>query len=80
MVFNLGMASQLDLAGCEKLEELFHALQRQGVALRLAEVHGPIRDILRRSGFTTHCTQVEQNQTVASVLAAWHRERPKETA
>jgi MFS superfamily sulfate permease-like transporter len=78
LILNLGMTSQLDLAGCEMLEELHHALARRKVVLRLAEVHGPIRDILRRSGFTERCAPVEQNQTVATVLAAWYENAPKE--
>lgn len=79
LIFNLGMTAQLDLAGCEMLEELHHALARREVVLRLAEVHGPIRDILRRSGFTDRCAPVEQNQTVATVLAAWRQDHPQES-
>lgn len=79
LICNMSMTTQLDLAGCEKLEELYAALRRRGIALRLAELHGPIRDILRRSGFTEHCIQVEQNQTVAAVLAAWRQETGAQT-
>ena len=76
VVLSLGMTAQLDLAGAELLSAVHADLARQGVTLRLAEVHGQIRDTLRRSGFTPRCGPVEQNQTVATVLAAWQRESP----
>jgi sulfate permease, SulP family len=76
VVLSLGMTAQIDLAGAELLSLLHHDLAQQGVTLRLAEVHGQIRDTLRHSGFTPRCGPVEQNQTVATVLAAWRREPP----
>ena len=73
LVLYLGMTAAVDLAGAEMLGELHDELERRGIGLRLAEVHGGIRDVLRRSGFTSRCGAVEQNQTVAGVLAAWQR-------
>lgn len=74
IILTLSMTAHLDLAGCEMLEELHHALVKRGIALRLANVHGKLRDVLRRVGFTERCHPVEQNQTVSSVLAAWRQQ------
>jgi sulfate permease, SulP family len=79
VVFYLGMTPYLDLAGAELLSELHDALNERGVTLRLAEVHGQIRDLLRRSGFSPRCGLIEQNQTVAAVLAAWHEDLAKKS-
>jgi sulfate permease, SulP family len=71
VVLSLGMAPHVDLAGCEVLEELGHAVHKRGAALRLAEVHGPIRDILRRGGHAGGLGPIEANQIVATVIDAW---------
>ncbi len=75
VVFYLGMTPQVDLAGADMLSDLYHALKARGASLRLAEVHGEIRDVLRGSDFSPRCGAVQQNQTVATVLAAWRREQ-----
>ena len=80
VVLYLGMSAHLDLAGVETLGHLHDALHQRGITLRLAEVHGPIRDVLRRAAFTPRCGPVEQNQTVAAVLAAWSRENARESS
>ncbi len=71
VVLYLGMTPHVDLAGCEMLEELSHALHKRGVALRLAEVHGVIRDILRRGEHAKDLGPIEANQIVATVIDAW---------
>lgn len=71
LVLYLGMTPHVDLAGCEVLEELHHALHQRGVTLRVAEVHGNIRDVLRRSGHVQGLGPLEANQTVATVIDAW---------
>lgn len=71
VILTLGMTSSLDLAGCEMVEVVHRALAKRGITLRLAEVHGGIRDQLRRSGVADHSHPVGQGQTVASVLEAW---------
>lgn len=71
LIITLGMTASVDLAGCEMLGELHHALARRGVALRLADEHGGIRDVLRRAGFAERCHPVHQNQTIDAVLRQW---------
>jgi len=73
-VFFLGTTPGIDLAGAELLEELHHALQPRGIAFRLAEARGDVRETLRRAGFEQRCFPVVANQPVATVLAEWRRD------
>jgi high affinity sulfate transporter 1 len=70
-VFFLGTCPAVDLAGAELLEELHHALEERGIALRLAEARGEVREALRRAGFEEHAGPVIANQTVAAVINDW---------
>ena len=70
-VFFLGTSPGVDLAGAELLEELHDALRERGIALRLAEARGEVRETLRRAGFEERCGPVTANQPVAAVIAAW---------
>ena len=70
-VFFLGTVPMVDAAGAELLEELHHALAERGVALRLAEARGRVREILRRSGYAEHYGKFEENQPVSRVVAEW---------
>jgi MFS superfamily sulfate permease-like transporter len=70
-VFFLGSSPAIDLAGAELLEELHHALRERGIALRLAEAHGEVRETLRRAGFEARCFPVVPIQPVARVIAEW---------
>lgn len=66
----LGTVPMVDLAGAEMLMELHHDLRRRGIDLRLAEMHGQVRESLRRAGYEQACGPVVPNQSVASVLAS----------
>jgi sulfate permease, SulP family len=70
-VFFLGACPGVDLAGAELLEELHHALRERGIAFRLAEARGDVRETLRRAGFEQHCFPVVANQPVAAVISEW---------
>jgi high affinity sulfate transporter 1 len=70
-VFFLGTVPMVDLAGAELLEELHHQLRERGIALRLAEARGSVREALRSSGFAERCGEVEANQPVSRVIAEW---------
>lgn len=74
-VLHLGMTVHIDLAGCELITHLHAALQRRGITLRLAEVHGRLRDVLRRFGWSAEMGPIGQNQSVAAVLAGWRAPR-----
>jgi SulP family sulfate permease len=70
-VFFLGTSPNVDLAGAELLEELHHALRERGIAFRLAEARGDVRETLRAAGFEQHCFPVVPIQPVATVIAEW---------
>jgi SulP family sulfate permease len=70
-VFFLGSCPAVDLAGAELLEELHQALRERGIAFRVAEARGDVRETLRRVGFEQHCFPVVANQPVATVLSEW---------
>ena len=73
-VFFLGTSPQVDLAGADMLEELRHACAEQGIAFRLAEAHGNVRESLLRAGFGGG-EAVAAHQTVAQVIDMWRAGR-----
>jgi len=74
VVFFLGTVPILDLAGADLLVELHHAIRERGMAFRVAEAHGQMREALRRIGFEGDYGPVEANQTVSAVLQNWKGE------
>jgi MFS superfamily sulfate permease-like transporter len=75
-VFFLGTSPGVDLAGTELLEEIHHTLARRGIALRLAEARGDVRETLRRAAFEDHFGPVVANQTVATAIDEWRHPAP----
>jgi SulP family sulfate permease len=73
-IFFMGTSPGVDLAGAELLEELHHALRERGIAFRLAEARGDVRETLRRAGFEEHCGRVVPVQPVATVVSEWRQE------
>ena len=51
VVFFLGAVPKIDLAGAELLSDLQRTFRAKGVAFRLADAHGEVRDALRRVDF-----------------------------
>jgi SulP family sulfate permease len=51
IVINASSINQIDSSADSALHEMFDELSSQGIAFFLAEVRGPVRDIMRRSGF-----------------------------
>jgi len=70
-VFFLGTSPNVDLAGAELLEELHDTLRERGIAFRLAEARGDVRETLRAAGFEEHCFRVVPIQPVATVIEEW---------
>jgi MFS superfamily sulfate permease-like transporter len=73
-VFFMGTTPGVDLAGAELLEELHQAMRARGIAFRLAEARGELRDTLRRAGFEEHYGPLLANQPVATVIEEWRRD------
>jgi high affinity sulfate transporter 1 len=76
----MGQSPAVDLAGAELLEQLHHALKQRGIAFRLAEARGDVRETLRAAGFEEHCFRVVPIQPVATVIAEWKAGRPEPPA
>jgi high affinity sulfate transporter 1 len=72
----MGNVPHVDLAGAEFLIELHARLLQRGIEFRLAEVHGPVREALRRLASHDATMQVEANQTVDDVLNRWRATGP----
>jgi len=67
----MGNVPHVDLAGVEFLFELDTKYRKSGIQFRLAEVHGPVREALRRFGIEHGGRLAEANQTVADILSQW---------
>jgi high affinity sulfate transporter 1 len=74
-VLFLGTTPAVDLAGAELIEELRKALAERGIALRLAEARGEVREALRRAGYEEHGGPVTANQTVTAAVTRWRIEK-----
>ena len=53
VVIDISATSDLDVATTDMLAALFADLQRDGIDLRLAQVRGPVRDRMQRTGLMT---------------------------
>ena len=71
LVYFMGNVPHIDLAGVEFLIELDQTYRRSGIEFRLAEVHGEVREALRRAGDGHGGRLAEANQTVDAVLHQW---------
>ncbi len=71
VVWCLGSTVYADLAGVEMLAHLHGDLAKRGIALKLAEMHGPLRKILRAGGLEKEFGTIESNRTIVSVIREW---------
>jgi high affinity sulfate transporter 1 len=70
-VFALGTTPTLDLAGVDLMFELHDELRARGIELRLAEAHGPVRDVLRAAGFEAAHGAIAPDVTVEDEVERW---------
>ena len=71
VIFFLGAVPRIDMAGAELLTELLKSLKARGIAFRLADAHGEVRDALRRRHFEDAYGPLEAGKSVDVTLAAW---------
>jgi MFS superfamily sulfate permease-like transporter len=71
VVFDLSASPTLDLAAADMLGELHESLAGRGIDLRLADVDGPARDLLRRAGQEDRFGTLGPGQTIANVAEQW---------
>jgi high affinity sulfate transporter 1 len=75
VVLYLGSVPFIDLAGAALVADLHGTLAARGIAFRVAEAHGPVRDALRRIGFDREHGELEVRQTVDRVIDEWRAQR-----
>jgi MFS superfamily sulfate permease-like transporter len=68
VVFDLSTSPYVDLAGARMLTKLCGELAGRGVALRLAEAHATVRDILRLEGLEAKAGAVSRRTSVAEAI------------
>ena len=71
LILFLGSVPSIDLAGAELISDLHRTLAARGIALRLAEAHGQVRDALRRIEFERAHGLLGSGQTVDVILSEW---------
>jgi MFS superfamily sulfate permease-like transporter len=71
VVFFMGAVPKVDLAGAELLVNLHRTLRARSVEFRLADVHGEVREALRRIGFEQEYGPLQAGQTVELVVSQW---------
>jgi anti-anti-sigma regulatory factor len=82
IVVFLGAVPRIDLAGAELLADLHKNFRANGVDFRLADIHGEVRDALRRIGFEQEYGTLETAQTVDGIVAKWQQtdqQRPRQS-
>ncbi len=72
LVLNASGINDVDATGAEMLDEVIEELRDSGVSLHLANVKGPVRDVLRRSGAWDH-THIDVHASTADAIVAINR-------
>jgi SulP family sulfate permease len=75
LVLDASGVNDLDATGADVMKELVTDLDRRGVELHLADVKGPVRDVLRRAGIWERMAariHATTNDAVEAVVAARH--------
>ena len=74
VVFDLSTSPYVDLAGARMLAKLSDELAGRGVALRLAEAHAMVRDILRAEGLEAKAGVISRRMSVAEAIDVFDTE------
>jgi len=69
VILDLSTSANIDLAGGRMLSDLHRELAARGTKLKLAEVHGDVRDLLRAEGLQQHVEGIERRVGVAALVA-----------
>jgi high affinity sulfate transporter 1 len=71
VVIDLSTCPNIDLPGVRMLGELEQQLIQTGVSLRLAEVHGAIRDLSQAEGLNSRVQGINQRLSIAALVEDW---------
>jgi high affinity sulfate transporter 1 len=69
VVWDLSTTPHVDVAGAEMLAELHHDLAAVGIAFRIVEARGAVRDILRSEGLEEGVGEISRHLSLDAVLA-----------
>jgi MFS superfamily sulfate permease-like transporter len=75
VVFYLGTVPIVDLAGADLLEELRERFEKRGIAFRLAEARGNVREALSRAGYGAGAGVEIYAQRVPAIIEDWRAAR-----
>jgi SulP family sulfate permease len=70
VILDLSTSANIDLAGGRMLRNLHRELAARGAKLKLAEVHGEVRDMLQAEGLQEHIEGIERRAGVAAMVAS----------
>ena len=73
VVLEMHRLISMDTSGIDAMEQLHRSLQRQGIALVLANVNEQPLSLIRRSGFES---RIGADQIVPTVAAAFDGDKP----
>jgi len=68
VVVDLSTSPNIDLAGVRMLGELEEQLARAEVSLKLAEVHGAVRDLFQAEGLHTRIQGIDRRLSIAALI------------
>ena len=71
LILDLGASGDLDTTTSDALDELITRLEEERVELVLAQVKGPLRDRMRRSGLMDRLGEDHIYRTVTEAVSAW---------
>ncbi len=71
LVLDLSTSPNIDIAGVRMLGELQEELTQLGAALKLAEVHGDVRDLLQAGGLEKRAEGISQRLQIGQLVENW---------
>lgn len=74
-MIDAGTIAYVDITGVAVLKEVFEDLTRAGIDVALAEVKGPVRAMLERTGLSQQIGAARMFPTIDAAVAAIARDR-----
>jgi SulP family sulfate permease len=71
VVWYFGTTPYVDLAGAELVAEIESGLARRGIALRVSDARGPLREVLQTAGLEARVGPIQPATSVLSVIRDW---------
>jgi anti-anti-sigma factor len=71
VVIDMSTSANIDLAGVRMIGELSKELRSSGVCLKLAQVHGSVRDLLQAEGLERDIQGIEHRLRISTLIDSW---------